>query len=97
LGRQKGWKGPVASWQAGNAPPVGLGSFALSAVVVAAVDWAAIGLEVSVTRIAVGSEVAAVESRFSVDWAAEEGVLDAALAVVEVVPELRDVVDASDA
>jgi hypothetical protein len=62
----RGGEGPVASWQAGSAPPVGFGSFALSAVVVAVVDLAAVRLGASVTRVAVGSEVGAVASRFSV-------------------------------
>jgi hypothetical protein len=37
-----------------------------SAVVVAVVDWAAVRLGATVTRVAVGSEVGAVASRFSV-------------------------------
>lgn len=60
-------------------------------------DWAAVGLGVSVTRMAVVVEVDAVASRFSVGWAAEGGVSEVALDVVEVFPELGDVVDASEA
>jgi hypothetical protein len=74
-----------------------LGSLALSGVDVVEGLSATVELGASVTRMAVGFEVEAVASRFSVDWAAELEIEEAALAVVEDVEEASDVADATDA